>query len=175
MYPVISQYPSVQNFYEKMRDNGESHSIAEMLAFRQPPGGQTDASYFEGTGMLAKQFEGQDLALSRLVKNCRAQGIPINANSRYEPGLARKAMDPEALVGPTDGRGHIKRLLEKRGWGANGAVNVNARQDEPKRTKLAPDLVEANVNKMIAADPTKARVDRRELRAEAILKHGSKK
>jgi len=47
-WPVVSDNPQIQARYVESRKAGESHSIAEMLAFRQVPNLQTDTRWLAG-------------------------------------------------------------------------------------------------------------------------------
>lgn len=173
-FPLISKIPEVQKFYESMRRKGQSHSIAEMCATRSAPRGMTDSVFFAGVGTLADQFRGEEQVLDHMVKVATRKGRRPSPNDYYQPGLARFVGDPEAFIPASGGRGHVQAVCEKRGWACEGSVKVKARQDAPKKKRLANDIVEAAVNQRIAADPDQARVDRRELKAEVISKHGSK-
>lgn len=65
--------------------------------------------------------------------------------------LAAFPGDPEALI---DSRGDAKRVLEKRGWGAEGMVKTKAREattPEPDG-KPAEDIVEDRAMNMLAKD-----------------------
>ena len=68
-YPTVSRHEGIQSDYEWLRNNGNSHTMAEMMAFRQGPRSMTDREFFEGQGTLAKQFDGDERALDKLVEN----------------------------------------------------------------------------------------------------------
>jgi hypothetical protein len=172
-YPLISKDPGVQKFYESMRRKGESHSISEMCAMRSAPRGMTDSVFFAGVGTLADQFLGDEAMLEKLVANATAKGHKPSANSYYCAPLANEPGDPLAFIPPSGGRGHVQAVCEQRGWACDGSVKVKGRKDEPKKTRLATDIVNQLVDMRIAADPDQARVDRRDLQAEVISKHGA--
>tara|TARA_R110000824_G_scaffold6882_3_gene31606 strand:- start:12200 stop:12658 length:459 start_codon:yes stop_codon:yes gene_type:complete len=152
--------------------------MAEMMAFREGPRSMTDREFFEGQGTLAKQFEGDERALDKLVEHARAKGYTPNYNDVYVGGLAKYPGDPEAFISPSGGRGQIQQLCEKRGWECSGAVNVKHRQPETdpreKREKLGKDLTLRKMQQEIKKNPDKSRMNMRDLRDDVTDKHGGK-
>lgn len=124
--PFVSNRPDVQAFYIRMRINGESHTMAEMLALRKFPGVQgTDSTFMAGT-------HHQDTPLDQ-VRHQYAQQAGVDTNGkRYLSGLARFPNDPEAWV---SGRGDVLRICRERGWNCRGLVEYEAPEAEP-----TPDL-----------------------------------
>lgn len=177
-YPTVSSNEGIQSDYEWLREKGNSHRMAEMMAFREGPRSMTDREFFEGQGTLAKQFEGDERALDKLVENARARGYTPNYNDVYIGGLAKYPGDPEAFISPSGGRGQIQRLCEKRGWECSGAVNVKHRQPETdpreKREKLGKDLTLRKMQQEIKKNPDKSRMNMRDLRDDVTDKHGGK-
>jgi hypothetical protein len=176
IYPIISDDPAVQAFYENSRRDGNSHNIAEMCALRSAPRGMTDNVFFEGVGTLAKQFEGDERVLEKVTKTAMAHGYKPNPNDFYNSSLAAFVGDPKAFIPASGGRGHVQAVCEERGWSCQGAVKVKGRDRKPvKQIRLGKDIVARTVQETIAADPSKARIDKRDLAAEVIRKHGAKK
>ena len=165
---------TAQEIYDAAIANGTSPRLAEMFACRKAPGANTDREFFVGQKQLCDQFT--PIMLDKYVKQARKAGYNPSPNDVYLGQLARFPGDPEAFVSPSGGRSQIKKVLEQRGWGCTGAVNVQRRDEAPdeKATGLASDLVEDFVKQEIAADPGKAFVDKRELREQIIDRHGSK-
>jgi len=122
--PLVSDDVRIQAFYEHLRGNGESHRMSEMLAFQQAPRAMTDAVFFEGFGTLDKQFAGDEKVRDQVIKRAMASGYKPNNNDVYLSALARYPGDPEAFVPATGGRGHVKKVCEKRGWECDGAVQT---------------------------------------------------
>jgi hypothetical protein len=176
-YPVVSEDPFVQGFYEHVRDGGDSHRMAEMLAFRQAPRANTDREFFEGRGTLETQFSGTPDALNYVIRNAMKHGYKPNPNDVYTSALARFPGDPQAFVPATGGRGHIQAVCERRGWACEGSVNVKSREptEAPKSIRLGEDIVQKKIRKMVRENPDNARRPIGELRDEIINKHGSKK
>ncbi len=148
-WPIVSQDAETQGFYESMRAAGESHSIAEMLAFRQCPMSNTDREFMEGRGGCYDQFKGQQEVGDYYAGIAKDAGISVGGRV-YLSGLAAFPGDPRAWV---DGRGDVKRLCEERGWNCEGSVNVKGRprQDVWGKYEVAQDLVQARAEDLLAA------------------------
>jgi len=59
-YPVISRDPAIQQEYERMRRDGQSHNCAEMFATQTSPGLQTDTRFLHGrhgNGFYSSQLQ----------------------------------------------------------------------------------------------------------------------
>lgn len=174
--PLISDNIAVQAFYEHLRGEGESHNIAEMLAFQQAPRGMTDAVFFEGYGTIDKQFAGDEKVRDQIIKRAKASGYKVNQNDVYLSALARYPGDPEAFVPATGGRGHIKEVCERRGTACEGAVTTKYREPEeaPKRTPLAKEIVDRKLAEAKRRNPDLKNKDQGELRHNIIEKHRGK-
>jgi hypothetical protein len=146
---------------QEFRSDGAS-KLKDMLREGRAPYGSSD-----GTFLIGKW--GNVPATAR--KKAESLGASVNGRP-YFSGLARFHGDPEAFV---DSKDDIRKLCERRGWSCEGAVNVKAREVEPKAGPvLAPDIVESLVDDMIDKDPGLATKHRQELREAAIDKHGPK-
>lgn len=176
-FPIISDNERQQDFYEVMRKRGESHRTAEMCAMRAPPRCSTDNVFAAGLGTLEQQFSDDPEGLQHVTKAAMKKGYKPNPNDIYLPTLANSVGDPEAFVPATGAQGHITKVLEKRNWSSRqGYVTRQAEQREPKpAVRLAPDLVAEEMRNQIKADPAKAKIDKRDLAAEIIHKHGAPK
>jgi len=161
-------------FYLQLRRQGQSVNMAEMLALRAPPRARTDRELFEGQGMLDKQFGGSPGQLEAVVAQAQQHGYRPNPNDVYIPMLANYPGDPLAFVPATGGRNHIRRVCEMRGVSCQGSVDVKGRQPEQEVPAGQLDAGIANeiVDRQIAENPDLARVDRRDLLADAREKHG---
>jgi hypothetical protein len=163
-------------FYMILRMTGESHRMAESLASQRCAIGMTDDIFFAGMGMLGDDMRPQQL--DSLIKTAKSQGFTPTANHVYMPGLARFRGDREAFVSRSDGRTYIKKLLESRGWEADGGVNVKGR--EPDRDPfdaapaLADDIIADSARDMIKKNPDLGKLSRAELRHKVVEKHGFK-
>ncbi len=144
-----SDEAAVRAHYERCIANGCDPKFAEALARRSAPGIRTDSTHF--AGRMGRQFVGRPDHGDFYAKELRAAG-GSPAGKVYVSGLARYAGDPEAWV---SSRSEIKEVCERRGWSVDGDVKVKApAMSEPtQRVPLDPDLVTAEVEKVVAANP----------------------
>lgn len=172
-WPLVSPQLDIQARYEEMRERGESHMMAEMLAYQRAPSCDTDTTLFAGKLSLADQFKHDPDHLEVLVKKAKARGISVNPTDQYVPQLASEPLDPTAIIAHSDGKSKIKKLCEMQGVDCHGQVKVKAyRPEEPKMMKLHPKLVERAVDQMITRDPGLAHKDRQQLREKAVHEQG---
>ena len=85
------------------------------------------------------------------VAQAKKHGVNIRGK-RYDPQLARFPGDPKAWVGSdTD----VRKVLEHRGWGGKGAVNVTATNEpEPGQGPgLSEKIVRQLVQERMTVDP----------------------
>jgi len=166
--------------YCHLRSTGSQHKFAEMIAMQKGPGLNTDTVFFSGSKPLYNQFESTK-HLGRYLKIAKQHGFIPNSNATYINSLARFPGDPEAFVDQSQGRGYIKKLIEQRGGRLN-MQSMDVTWNEPESDPLAPenckplaeDIVQQRTRQMIKKDPGLAKMDRRELRAKIIDKHGAK-
>jgi hypothetical protein len=156
----------------------QSPRMAEMLALRQSPRVMTDDTALSGIGTLDKQFRGDERYLTRLTRDAQKHGYTPKATDYYMASLARFPGDPEAFVNHGQGRGHIRKLLERRGWAGDGLVKVKGREPESdpheeRVHKLHPRIVERLRKQKLKENPDLARKDQREVRADIVSQHGS--
>lgn len=132
LLPIISPDPTIQAAYRRMRFAGESHKIAEMLAFRKGPRIETDSTFMAGS--LNEPFGSQgDHPLTVARYKAEAKRAKISTEGKkYLSGLARFPGDPKAWV---TGRGDVRRVCEERGWECTGSVKVKAGPKKLKRRK----------------------------------------
>lgn len=128
--------------YIDMVQKGLTPKFAEMLALQSPPGVKTDSTYFNNGRDVAHMVEQEpDYALP-VLKKAKSLGYKPRASDVYEPGLAKFPGDPAAFVPATGGRAHIRKVLERRGWGASGTVTTRSRapdRDPLENTAPAAD------------------------------------
>ena len=139
----------IQNAYEQLRARGESHSMAEMLAYRQAPGAQTDREFMMGHPSLEQQIGDNDgHYINQVTANYIAQtGHAPNPGHLYVQSLAQFPGDSRAFVAD---RGEAKRRAEELNVNVSGMVNHKASEpiSDPfatastmtGRNKIAPDL-----------------------------------
>lgn len=103
--------------FTRMVNAGESPRMAEILALRKPPKADTDDVHFQGLGMahLAK-VAGHDYA-KNTYGQAKAAGLSITDSHIYNGSIAdkRKGGDPNAWIGPGDGREKFRKIIKSRG------------------------------------------------------------
>lgn len=175
-YPVVSDDPSVQAFYERLRRKGEGHGMAEILALRKPPGDRTDTQFIRG---VRTPYGLPDTPVGRyMAAKLKAGGA--NPNGVYLGGLASRPGDPRAVV---EGRDDIKRVCKARNWSCEGTVNVSMNRDnvDPGApVGVADDLVERHVETAALHNPEcvatpKKRAETKQRIKEKITPHWAKK
>lgn len=77
-----------------------------------------------------------------------ARRLGRNPNTAsYWPQLARFPGDPEAFV---ESKSEMRQVLERRGWGAEGLVNLPVKSDgPPERYRVNPHIVERYVQEEV--------------------------
>jgi hypothetical protein len=173
-WPTISDDPVVQRHYEEMRMAGESHNLSEMLALRAPPMSNTDREFLQGH-VNGNQFEGSEDIGDQYKREAEAAGVSTTGKV-YLGGLAAFPGDPKAWVA---GRGDFQKVVEERGWGCEGAVNVTAPQKAPiPDIDVADDILDREVGEIVAAHPEGERIDKTDLKEQVREKrkpHWAKK
>jgi hypothetical protein len=141
-WPLVSLLETVQREYEELRRRGESHNIAKMCVLRKTPALLTDDVFLAGRRNHA-QFANNPVLGQRYKAVAESEGLDI-VGKTYVSGLAAYPGDPRAWVRD---RGEAKRLLEERGWGSEGAVNVKVREPDvlPDDPAIDPKLVDREV------------------------------
>lgn len=157
-YPRISDIPAVQAHYERCRaQEGTSHNLAEMFALAVAPQSKSDREF------LMAQRQGRDdqfgdtpWRAAEYRRLAEAAGASISGQV-YMPGLARFPGDPEAWV---DGLGDVRRVVEARGMGCEGLLNITAPEpaNPPEPAPIADDVVYDRACSLIDADPDLAPV-----------------
>jgi hypothetical protein len=166
-------------FYFRARMQGSTDRAAAMYALQKTAAIDTDDVFFQGSKPLYDQFESQK-ALDRVLSASKKHGHVPDKNAVYFPNLARFRGDPEAYVTRAMGRSYIRKLLEKRGWSAEGGVNVKGREPEsdpldPKNCRpLGEDIIRRRIKEEVKKNPDLTRKNRSELRESIIARHGAK-
>lgn len=134
--------PEQQAHYDECIRQGTSPALAEMFSLGISPGLMTDAVFMENRGGCYDQFEKNPFLGEWHARQARAAGINVGG-SVYLSGLAAYPGDPRAWV---SGRGDVKRVLDERGWGAEGAVSAQVRRvAEVTGGGVALDIVDREV------------------------------
>jgi len=162
--------------YIRARRMGQSHRFAEMIASQSPPRCMTDDVFFAGMQPWTADCTPQRKA--KILAAAKAQGFTPSPDAIYHPGLARFPGDKEAFFTRSQGRGYIKQLCERRGWAAEGAVTVAARQPEddmlaPKHcVPLSENIVREKAMDMIQENPGLKSLNRKQLREKVLERYG---
>lgn len=135
-------------------------NMRDMLDSGRGPVLVTDNTFWQG------QWERNARLGAVHAEEARRAGVST-AGKVYISGLAEFPGDPRAWV---DGRGDLKRICEEKGYGCKGAVNVEPVKTEPEEIALAPDIVENEVQSILADHPEPQTVDVGELRQEVYDK-----
>jgi hypothetical protein len=146
MFPRVSHNNSVQEAYERMRRDGQSHNMAEMLACRSVPGIRTDSTFMRDANARSAHVP---LSARKAAKKA---GVSTDGKV-FMTQLADSPNDPKAWV---SGKGDIKRICETRGWSCEGAVNVKGapvEHDTDADYRVADDLVMKAATKEAEKDP----------------------
>lgn len=174
-YPKVSDDLAVQEHYVSMRRQGESHSVAEMLALQQTPRIFTEDVFRAQYGVNGEQFA-KDPKRGDLLKAVAEKHGQNVKGKIYMPSLCRKSVgpgDPEAWV---DGFADAVRIAEKRGDGIEdgpfGLRREMREPDQPKRCKLAPDIVADIARRKMANDPKLKEKRKEELVEQVTAEHG---
>jgi hypothetical protein len=106
--PIISDDRRVQAAYVRMRREGQSHSMAEMLALRKVPTLRTGATML--AGRKAPFGEERNMHTDRVCGTAKRHGLDPN---NYCPTLADYPGDPKAFLPNDDPAGHVKKLKRR--------------------------------------------------------------
>lgn len=155
-------------------------TLCPMFASGRTPACKSDGTIFPGHLTGGRQFVNPHVRARYLAK-ARAAGVTTDGKV-YCSALADSPGDPRAWV---DNVADQKKLLEERGWAAEGDVKVKGRDPKPAApVRLAEDLVEAHVERELEARYPDAqngkvvKIKKAELEAirEAVIeKHGAPK
>jgi hypothetical protein len=144
---------------------------------QRPPRPNTDDVQMMGIPRVRDQAHAP--YMRDVLARAKRQGFTPPADAIYHSGLARFTGDREAFVTPEMGRGYIRQLCERRGWGAEGDMEIAPREPErdplDSAPPLAEDLVQRATATMVRQDPGLQKLSRAELRQRAIDKYGPSK
>ncbi|MAH50426.1 hypothetical protein CMI37_31685 [Candidatus Pacearchaeota archaeon] len=148
----------------------------DMVESGQAFGCVTDSTFMAGVGTLDKQFEGDEVALDRIVETAKQKGYTPMPGDFYQPGLADYEGDPKAFV---KSRADVRERCIERGVPCEGSVKVGEEEvpAQPervikKRVKLAKDIV---ARKLAQAKKRNPDLNVAQTRSEIIEKHGNNK
>lgn len=152
---------AVERFLLWVAQNGKptgfSLDLAIMFARKRSAGvGGTDSVNMRNAYSGNPFPEMPEKLRQHYIKQCREQGISFEGKvymaGLVRPGYGGMKMDPQALV---DSTGDVKRIIESRGWGCEGMVNVDAvEKDEQSAVlnddyRVADDLIDEHVEREV--------------------------
>lgn len=142
--PIVSGNPEEQAVYERMRSEGQSHKMAEMLATRSFPGLKTDTAFCAGIR--------KDTNVPKSYRDKAKKAGVTTDGKQYYRSLAEYPGDPRAWQ---DSRSGIEKLCRERGWGCDGRVEVSLPEQAPSddRIAVADDIVREEVAAIAEKDP----------------------
>lgn len=138
--------------------------LLRMLESGQPPHGVSDCTFMKDTAN-GRQFVGQEHIGDYYREVATAAGASTTGK-KYLSGLARFPGDPEAWV---DGRGDVERVLNQRGWGCEGTINLKPReslQPPVSGPEVADDLLDEYTAEITSMQPNPHLVDTADLREQ---------
>ena len=138
---MMDARPDQIRAFTKMVAAGESPRLAEMLALRKGPALDTDTVHFAGMGMSHLQKCVGPAQAEKVANQARAAGIPINDSWVYNGSVAdeRGGGDPDAWVGPGDGKDKIKNVIRNRG-GACETLGVEFGESQQRVDKAQSEI-----------------------------------
>jgi hypothetical protein len=141
--------------YMAMRLDGESHNMAIVLASRQFPGVKTDSTFNEGR-CNGNQFESNPARGDYYRRIAESAGVNVTGKT-YLTSLAEFPGDPEAWISD---RHDVLAVAERKGLRVEGAVNYTPPERAPlPDIEIAPDIIDREVDDIMAADPGQRRGD----------------
>jgi hypothetical protein len=148
-FPLISPDPAVQAFYERLRVQGQSHNMAEVLATRKFPGFTTDDTFMKGK-KTGDQFADCPIVGQYYREMAEANGVSTTGKM-YLRGLAEYPGDPRAWV---SSKADVLAVCKERGWKCEGVVEYTPPELPPAPdVRLADDLVEREVAEILEESP----------------------
>lgn len=166
--PIVSQDDDIQERYVRCRLDGESHLMAEIFAFRKPPGTNNTDRVFMGGALDGSKYNHDAIWLKKAKANYKkATGHDLGSGMTYISRIARFPNDPWAWVNDV---GELKKKAEIRGHGIDD-LGLKARISEPpKKVRMAPDILQHHLRKAVA-DPANVGKNVEELKHNIIEKH----
>lgn len=122
--------------YLALRENGQDHKWAVMLATKQFPGIKTDTNYAAeirrgGGSRIGDLYSDREIAHFQAV--AKKKGVSINPNYHYVPSMARYPGDPRAFLDPQEARSAMKRHCEDQGI---GCAELGTKHRQPEKDPL---------------------------------------
>ena len=134
----------------------------------------TDTQFLAGQGTLADQFNNDDATLKRYTDTAKRHGYTPNYTDVWDSSLAAYPGDPKGFIPASEGKGHVRRTCEQRGWSCEGEINVKSPMPDPgPDVRLAPGIVAGKYDEMVKENPRLKEKPRRDIEEAIIEEHGS--
>lgn len=172
---VVGRIVNGKYVREKRATKRQREELQQMLEHQSPPRIMTDDVFLSGVGTLDQQIKDPH-HLNHIISNAKKNGYTPKPTDYYVASLAKFPGDPAAFLNHGEARGKARKVLEQRGESAEGAVNVKGREPEsdPHEPihKLNPKIVDRIAKRKIRENPDLAKLDKRDLAADIVAKHG---
>jgi hypothetical protein len=166
-----------------VEEKHESPMLSEMLALRSPPRIMTDDVVLGGMRTISDMFHRDPVMTERLCRIAMKRGYRPRPSDVYLSSVANCEGDPHAFINHGQGRGDLRKTLEKRGYETGSTTSGNdivpiAKVREPEQdpyenvTKLSPKLRESIRKRKIKQNPDLKHKNQRELREQIVDQHG---
>jgi len=159
------------DFYKHLISEGNNPGFAAMLAMQQPPGSKgTERAFLEGQQHWADKISHN--AADALHTMAKKAGISTQGK-KYIGGLG-KPSDPMAWISTQD---DVRSALKAKGLSSVGGVNYKAPEQEFKKRKMAPDILNKYISEELRNDKKLAEKVRKDpdklkpLKEKIVSKH----
>lgn len=176
-YPRVYADPQQQARYVKLRQAGNSDAFAQMLTEQRPPGIKGENARFLNGRQNGEDIEDMSpLTRKKLLENAKKAGVSVQGK-RYISQLARRGVpcDPLALVSDLDDVKARARAMGRQVCTMEQAQDMDYQGSPPRSVALAEDIVQEEVAKRIAKDPSLKKVPKAKIREQVIDKHALKR
>lgn len=149
-YPIVSRDPARQARYVAMREAGESHNMAEILATGKCPGFTTDDMFIKGRFCSDRGKNGEDEL--RRIRKAEAAGVSTTGKE-YFSSLADYPDDPTAWAGSRD---EVREIARRKGMTVHGMVEYQPPEVEPipeQPYRVGEDLIRNELDARMSENP----------------------
>jgi hypothetical protein len=154
-----------QAYYQRLLANGTSERLAEMLASRTFPGIKTGSQLLRGNHVDDGLSSFPPSVADAIRKAADRNGVS-RAGKRWMGTLATDGpYDPRAWIGEEH---DVHVLAEERDLNVDGLVNISRGEPDapPPPVPVAANIVDQEIARRVAADPSQAVRDLREFREQ---------
>jgi hypothetical protein len=139
-----------------------------MIASQSPPMSNSDREFLEGRGGCYDQFKRNPEAGEYYKRVAEAAGQDVTGKV-YMSGLAEYPGDPRAWISD---RAEAKKVVEERGWNAEGAFSVKSpREAPPPSVDMADEVVDNLAMSAVEKEPALAEKPVEEVRETIKSRH----